>query len=81
MHLGQVVASDWIWETHGGIGCPRNHGWDSDVDFWTEGEGTPLYGAYEHNHECWAIEVTGQDWSSEEVALFLEDFVNLRGQL
>ena len=22
-------------------GCPRSPGWDSDVDFWTEGEGAP----------------------------------------
>ena len=29
---------------------------------------------YEHNNECWAIEVTGQDWSSEVLALFLEDW-------
>ena len=27
---------------------------------------------YEHNTECRAIEVIGQDWSSEAVALFLE---------
>ena len=29
---------------------------------------------YEHNNECWAVEVSGQDWSSEVVALFLEDW-------
>ena len=29
---------------------------------------------YEHNIECQAIEVLGQDWSSEVVALFLEDW-------
>ena len=29
---------------------------------------------YEHNNECWAIEVVGEDWSSEVVALFLEDW-------
>ena len=28
---------------------------------------------YEHNNECRAIEVIGQDWSSEVVALVLED--------
>ena len=28
---------------------------------------------YEHNNECWAIEVIGQEWSSEVVALFLVD--------
>ena len=29
---------------------------------------------YGHNNECGAIEVIGQDWSSEVVALFLEDW-------
>ena len=29
---------------------------------------------YEHNNECWATEVVGQDWSSEVAALFLEDW-------
>ena len=29
---------------------------------------------YEHNNECRAIQVVGQDWSSEVVALFLEDW-------
>ena len=29
---------------------------------------------YGHNNECWAIEVVGQDWSSEVVAHFLEDW-------
>ena len=28
---------------------------------------------YEHNNECWAIEVVGQDWSSEVAALVPED--------
>ena len=27
-----------------------------------------------NNNECWASEVIGQDWSSEVVALFLEDW-------
>ena len=29
---------------------------------------------YEHNNQCRATEVIGQDWSSEVVALFLEDW-------
>ena len=29
---------------------------------------------YGHNNECQAIEVIGQDWSSEVVALFLEEW-------
>ena len=28
---------------------------------------------YGHNNECLGIEVIGQDWSSEVVALFLQD--------
>ena len=34
----------------------------------------PLAVRYEHNNEFQAIEVVGQDWSSEVVALFLEDW-------
>ena len=73
MHLGQVVASYWIWEDACRNGCPSSPGWDSDVDFWADGEGAPPYGVYEHNNECRALEVIGQDWSSEVVAHFLED--------
>ena len=29
---------------------------------------------YEHNDQCRATDVIGQDWSSEVVALFLEDW-------
>ena len=29
---------------------------------------------YEHNDECRAIQVIGQDWSSEVVALLLKDW-------
>ena len=38
-----------------------------------ESESTLGYEVYEYNIECWAIEVVGQDWSSEVAALFLED--------
>ena len=54
-------------------GCPRSRGRDSDVDFWTEGGGAPREEVYEHNNERRALEVIGQDWSSEVVALFLDD--------
>ena len=33
-----------------------------------------VYEVYEHSNECRALEVTGQDWSSEVVSLFLEDW-------
>ena len=36
-------------------------------------ESTFGYHVYEHNNECRAIEVIGQDRSSKVVALFLED--------
>ena len=52
--------------------APRSPGWDSDVDFWTEGEVAPRCGVYEDNNECRALEVIGQDCSSEVVFLFLE---------
>ena len=32
---------------------------------------------YEHNNKCWALEVIGQDWSSDVLALFLEDWEQL----
>ena len=32
------------------------------------------YEVYEHNSECRAVEVIRQDWSSEVVALSLEDW-------
>ena len=34
----------------------------------------PLTGVYEHNDECRAVEVIGQDWSSQVVGLLLEDW-------
>ena len=70
VHLGQVVPSYRIWEKHEN-GCPRSPGWSSDVDFWT---GAPRYDMYEHNNMCQALEVIGQDLSSEVVSLFLEDW-------
>ena len=37
-------------------------------------ESTVGYEVYKHNNECQAIEVIGQDWSSEVVVLFLKDW-------
>ena len=54
--------------------CPRSPGWDSDVDFWTVVDGAPRCEVYEHNSECGALEVIGQDWSGEVVSLFIEDW-------
>ena len=51
-------------------GCPTRPKWFSScsasVSFGDDEE-------YEHNNECRAIEVVGQDWSSEVVALVPED--------
>ena len=55
-------------------GCPRSPDWDSDVDSWTESEGTCSVEQYEHNVESLALEVIGQNWSGETVSLFLEDW-------
>ena len=40
----------------------------------SDNESTVGFEVYEHNNECRATEVIGQDWSSEVVALFLEDW-------
>ena len=56
-----------------GLSGPRYPLWKDDVSC-SGSESTLGYEVYEHNSECWAVEVIGQDWSSEVVALFLEDF-------
>ena len=52
-------------------GCPKSPGWISSCSTSETSLGCEVY---EHNNECQAIEVIGQDWSSEVVALFLEDW-------
>ena len=50
-------------------GCPKSLDWRSSCsasDTFCGGENC------DHNKKCQAIEVIGQDWSSEVVALFLE---------
>ena len=50
-------------------GCPMSPEWASSCS----ASDTSCGGEeYEHNNECRAIEVMGQGWSSEVVALFLE---------
>ena len=44
----------------------------------TECECTSHCEVYEHNVDCRAPDVIGQDWSSEVVSLFLEDWELLR---
>ena len=51
---------------------PRYPLWKDDVPF-SASEITSGSEVYEHDIECRAIEVIGQDWCSEVVALFPED--------
>ena len=51
-------------------GCPQGQAWISSCSASETSLGCEVY---EHNNECQAIEVILQDWSSEVVALFLED--------
>ena len=52
-------------------GCPTSPEW---ISFCSASEIYCGGEEYEHNDECRATEVIGQDWSSEVVALFLEDW-------
>ena len=52
-------------------GCPVSPEWISSC---STSETSCGGEEYEHNNERPAIEVIGQDWSSEVVALFLEDW-------
>ena len=51
--------------------CPRGPIWSSPCSASVTSGDNEEYG---HNKECRAIEVIGQDWSCEVVALFLEDW-------
>ena len=53
-------------------GCPKCPDWDSDVEAWTESEGTSSQ--CQHNVENLALNVMGQDQSGEKMSLFLEDW-------
>ena len=52
-------------------GCPKSPFWSSPCSASVTSGDDEECG---HNNECRAIEVIGQDWSSEVVALFLEDW-------
>ena len=52
-------------------GCPKSPTWSSPCSASVTSGDDEECG---HNDECQAIEVIGQDWSSEVVALFLEDW-------
>ena len=55
-------------------GCPKSPDWDSDVDSWTDSEGTSSSQLCEHNVESPALHIIGQNWSGEKISLFLEDW-------
>ena len=51
-------------------GCLKSPEWISSCSASETSLGREVY---EHNNECQAIKVIGQDWSSGVIALFLED--------
>ena len=51
---------------------PRYPQWKGEFSC-SKNESTVGCELYEHNNECWDVDVIGQDWSSD-VALFLEDW-------
>ena len=52
-------------------GCPKSPEW---IGSCTASETSLGCEVYEHNNEYRAVEVIGQDWSCDVVALFLEDW-------
>ena len=62
-----VVRSGIMWK----YGCPKSPIWSSPCSARVTSGDDEEYG---HNKECRAIEVIGQDWSSEVVAFFLKDW-------
>ena len=56
-------------------GCPKSPIWSSPCSASVTSGDDEEYG---HNNECRAIEVVGKVWSSEVVALFLEDWEGAR---
>ena len=56
-----------------GLSGPTYPRWKEDVSC-SVNESTSGDGVHEHSVDCRADEVIGQDWSSEVVALFLEDW-------
>ena len=66
--MDQVVVNVLIWETCGGKAVLKARNGSALA----RQARPPLVD--EHNNECRAVEVIGQDWSSEVVALYLEDW-------
>ena len=70
----QSPDSGDIWR----YGCPKSPDWDSDVESWTESEGTCSSEQCEHNVESLALSVVEQDESGERCP-FSWKIGNLRG--
>ena len=60
-------------------GCPKSPARSDDGLEEERGEDTSSVEYYEHNVDDFAIEVVGQNWSSEVISLFLEDWEVGRG--
>ena len=56
-------------------GCPKSPVCSSND--WAGSEDASSLEYYEHNVDNLAIDVVGQNWSSEVISLFLEDWVAL----
>ena len=55
-------------------GFPKSPDLDSDVESWTESEGTSSSEQCEYNVESLVLSVMGQDQTGEKISLFLEDW-------
>ena len=55
-------------------GCPKSPVWSGDGFEGERSESTSTLEYYEHNVDNLAIEVVGQNWSSDVISLFLEDW-------
>ena len=65
-----VLISGDMWK----YGCPKSSVWSSNGVEWAGSEGTSSLVSYEHNVGNLALEVVGQNWSSEVISLCLEDW-------
>ena len=53
-------------------GCPKSQVWSDDGLEEDRSEDASSVEYFEHNVDNFAIEVVGQNWSSEVISLFLE---------
>ena len=53
-------------------GCPKSQVWSDDGLEEDRGEDASSVEYFQHNVDNFAIEVVGQNWSSEVISLFLE---------